>query len=292
MQMQTPKMYIPMGDAIIGFPADLKYLPGNTVVIQKGTTISITCRLNGLTEFPRWAAPNPQNVEVEDMRPQNGVYATELYISNISEEHNGQYECYRSFFQKKVFNIQVKVPTTNCSKFDEREFHIQYEKLQAANSIAVFSCKDENKKIVGSHMLICFSNGTWSDNPPRCQTMCPRLNESEGMYISYTDNSYEGSIALFHCLTPRVRTGVSHTTCWKGEWVDPMPTCTSMCPRLNESEGMYISYTDNLNEGSIAVFVCLPPTVITGVSHTTCRKGEWVDPVPTCTCELNFVIVK
>ncbi|GIY61486.1 protein lev-9 [Caerostris extrusa] len=35
--------------------------------------------------------------------------------------------------------------------------------------------------------------------------------------------------------------------------------------------------------GSTAAFQCLPPRVRTGVSHTTCRKGEWVDPVPTCT---------
>ncbi|GIY03799.1 hypothetical protein CDAR_288861 [Caerostris darwini] len=85
-------------DAILGFPDDLKYLNGNTVVIQKGATISITCRLNGLKEFPRWTAPNLQNVEV--------------------------------------------------------------------------------------------------------RAMCPHLNESEGMHISYTDNLNEGSIPAFHCLPP------------------------------------------------------------------------------------------
>ncbi|GIY00935.1 reverse transcriptase [Caerostris darwini] len=93
------EQYWIIGDAILGFPDDLKYLPGNTVVIQKGKTISITCRLNGLTEFPRWIAPNLQNVEV--------------------------------------------------------------------------------------------------------RAMCPHLNESEGMHISYTDNLNEGSIVAFHGLPPR-----------------------------------------------------------------------------------------
>ncbi|GIY83787.1 sushi, von Willebrand factor type A, EGF and pentraxin domain-containing protein 1, partial [Caerostris darwini] len=176
-------------------------------------------------------------------------------------------------------------PTINCSKFDEREFHIHYDKLQAVNSSASFSCKDKNKKVVGSNVLTCKPNGKWSGNPPRCQMTCPHLNASEGMYISYTDKLNEGSIAVFVCLPPKVRTGVSHKTCRKGEWVDPVPTCASTCPHLNVSEGMYISYTDNLKEGSIAVFVCLPPRVRTGVSHTTCRKGEWVDPVLTCAYE-------
>ncbi|GIY94345.1 hypothetical protein CEXT_441141 [Caerostris extrusa] len=60
------------------------------------------------TEFPKWTAPNLQNVEVRGIGPLDSVYTTDLYISNIREEHNGQYECYRCSFQKKVFNIQVK----------------------------------------------------------------------------------------------------------------------------------------------------------------------------------------
>ncbi|GIY68622.1 uncharacterized protein CDAR_287101 [Caerostris darwini] len=154
------------GDAILGFPDGLKYLPGNTVVIEKGAFIKITCRLN---EFPNWAAPNPRIVTVKDIWLTNGYRVGELFIYNIREEHNGQYECYWYTKQKKVFNIQVKVPTINCSKFDEREFHIHYDKLQAVNSSASFSCKDENKKVVGPNVLTCLIDGRWSGNPPRCQ---------------------------------------------------------------------------------------------------------------------------
>ncbi|GIY61484.1 uncharacterized protein CEXT_399921 [Caerostris extrusa] len=140
-------------DVIFEFPDDSKYLPGNTVVIRRGATISIACIALRLEEFPRWAAPNPQIVSVRSLQLYS-LYVIELHISNISEEHNGQYECYRSSFQKKVFNIQANVPTTNCSKFEEREFHVHYDKLQAANSSASFSFKDTNKKLVGrAHLL-------------------------------------------------------------------------------------------------------------------------------------------
>ncbi|GIY40026.1 hypothetical protein CDAR_197542 [Caerostris darwini] len=197
------------GDVIIRFPKDLRYLPANTLVIQKGATITITCLVNGFPELPRWAVPNPRIVSVRDISL-SGYPGRVLYISNISEQHNGQYECYRYINRKKVFNIQVKVPTRNCSKFDEREFHIHYEKLQAVNSSASFSCKDKNQKIVGPRTLTCMPDGRWSGNAPRCQTMFPHLNESEGMHISYTDNFNEGSIASFHCVFPRERTGISH----------------------------------------------------------------------------------
>ncbi|GIY31608.1 hypothetical protein CDAR_188191 [Caerostris darwini] len=158
---------IPEGDLIVMFPADFKYLPENTGVIRKGATITIICYVKGGNRFPEWAVPNPQNVEIEDYIWRLGaIHIRMLHISNITEEHNGQYGC-NSTFEKQVFNMQVKA-------------------------------------------------------------MCQHLNETEGMSISYNNNNlYEGSTAEFHCLFPRVRTGVSETTCRKGEWTDPVPTGTS-----------------------------------------------------------------
>ena len=60
--------------------------------------------------------------------------------------------------------------------------------------------------------------------------LCPTLQETEGMVITYNDDRKTRSTATFYCSLPRVLIGVSITTCkWNGEWADPMPVCESMC---------------------------------------------------------------
>ncbi|GIY29384.1 protein lev-9, partial [Caerostris extrusa] len=191
-------------DAILQFPNDSKYLPGNTVVIQKGAGMRITCRLIGLNEFPKWALPNPQIVRMTDIWLTNGYPGSELHISNIREQHNGRYECYGDPNRKKVFHIQVQNlngGTTTCFVLAEC---VEGEKN-------AFQCM----QITLFHIYAI-----------ERYLRCPRLNVSKGMHISYTSYLYEGSIAAFHCLLPMMRTGVSSTTCEEGEWVDPVPTCT------------------------------------------------------------------
>ncbi|GIY80309.1 protein lev-9, partial [Caerostris extrusa] len=85
---EYPECELPeTGEAILGFPPNSRYLPGNTISYL--------------------AVPNLQIVQIRDI-VLSGHPSRVLYISNISEQHNGQYECNRYPDRKKVFNIQVK----------------------------------------------------------------------------------------------------------------------------------------------------------------------------------------
>ncbi|GIY09637.1 hypothetical protein CDAR_303581 [Caerostris darwini] len=114
--------------------------------------------------------------------------------------------------------------------------------------------------------------------------MCPHLNESEGMHISYTDNFNEGSIASFHCVFPRERTGISRTTCRNGEWVDPMPTCTLLSCSLDSLFRIVpenvVPVMDNVTSDTLPFNYTLQLTCdgglrISGIETATCGSEGW-----------------
>ncbi|GFR27794.1 protein lev-9 [Trichonephila clavata] len=155
-------------------------------------------------------------------------YYNKLTITNIDQHHNGWYECLVTGFSPSDIFIQVINPVAaKCPKLEDGDFVIQYDNEQFVNSSAIFSCKGSNQKLVGSRVLTCMPNGQWSGYKPQCEKLCPEIPETEGMTITYTSDQSIGSLAVFHCFAPRVRTGVSRTTCEQnGEWKDPVPTCT------------------------------------------------------------------
>ncbi|GFT38807.1 protein lev-9 [Nephila pilipes] len=115
----------------------------------------------------------------------------------------------------------------SCPKLYDPDLLIEYDKEQSFNSSAFFSCKGPHLELVGTRVRTCMSNGQWSGFKPQCKKLCPKIPEVEGMTVSYNKGLSIGSVAAFHCFSPRARSGVPHTTCKQnGEWNDPIPVCT------------------------------------------------------------------
>ncbi|GBN16503.1 Sushi, von Willebrand factor type A, EGF and pentraxin domain-containing protein 1 [Araneus ventricosus] len=183
----------------------------------------------------------------------------------------------------------------NCSKFDDEDFVIFYDKEPSINSSAVFFCKDMNKKLEGSNIVTCLPNGKWSDDPPKCKSAptvkCPKFDDIE-LFILYDNGQDVNSIAVFFCTDKRKKLhGKNLVTCLpNGQWSGDPPKCKVTCPSIEETEGMRVFYTKNLDEGSIAAFLCSYPRTRFGVVWTTCKaNGEWTDPPPKCISSSCFL---
>ncbi|CAL1274371.1 unnamed protein product [Larinioides sclopetarius] len=226
-----------LGDTILQFEGEYTILPGGIIGVEEGKQLAIRCASIGKEEYPKLATSTPKTLLYSNYRDERGLFLSIVNISNAASQHNGKYFCYIKGFRASAFDIQViSQHSANsksvCSKFDDKDFIIHYDKEQAVNSTALFFCRDNHKKLNGQNAVTCLVNGQWSGGTPECKTVCPEIKETDGMSISYTKGVDEGSVAGFHCLEPRKRTGVPWTTCKEnGEWADPPAKCTlSSCP--------------------------------------------------------------
>ncbi|XP_055934523.1 sushi, von Willebrand factor type A, EGF and pentraxin domain-containing protein 1-like [Argiope bruennichi] len=277
-----------ISDTILQFEGDYTILPGGIVGVAKDKQLSIRCSPRAIMEgIPMWSTSITEQLLFSSYVEHSGRSVSMLNISNAAPHHNGQYLCYMQGYRPSTFEIQViSPPSVNCPKFEERDFNIYYENEQAVNSTAMFTCKDHNKKIDGPNIVICLSNGQWSGSPPKCKTVCPIIIETEGMSVSYTNGLDEGSVAGFHCLLPRIRSGVARTTCKaNGEWANPpakciLPSCTleqlfevvpeNVVPVMDDVTSDTLPYNFTLQ------LTCDNNMMLSGSNVAKCRQdGTW-----------------
>ncbi|GFY50648.1 protein lev-9 [Trichonephila inaurata madagascariensis] len=245
-----------------------KQLPGGIIGVEKGKSLSIICYSNGIEKYPLWAGPKDINrvTYSSDWEPYSSQYINQLIITNINQQHNGLYQCYLPGFNPSDIFIQVLNPeAAKCPKLEDDDLHIEYDNEQFVHSSAVFSCKGPNQKLIGSRILTCLPNGQWSGVKPLCEKLCPEIPETDGMAISYTANQNKGSIATFHCFSPRVRTGVSHTT---------LPTCLvdSLFRIAPENEVAAVS-SENVPFSSTVTLKCEGGLKLIGPDKAKCRNN-------------------
>ncbi|XP_078664090.1 E-selectin-like [Branchiostoma floridae x Branchiostoma belcheri] len=150
--------------------------------------------------------------------------------------------------------------------------------------VVTFSC-DTGYSLVGTSMLTCQADGTWSGDRPtcivvQCQTISPPLN---GMF-SPTDgaNTYQDQLR-FACDLAYVLVGAASITCQAdGTWSDNAPICSAVqCPPLaapaNGARTGSNSYQD------VVTFTCNLGYVLVGSASLTCQAdATWSGNVPTC----------
>ncbi|XP_033125717.1 CUB and sushi domain-containing protein 3-like, partial [Anneissia japonica] len=139
--------------------------------------------------------------------------------------------------------------------------------------------------LVGSTMVTCQSNGTWSDSPPTCQLVncgdpgTPTNGEKNG-----SDETY-GSTVTYVCDNGYNLIGTAMVTCQSdGTWSNSTPTCQIVdC----KHPGSPLNVTVDVNEttyGAIATYSCLPGySISSGNNWRTCGPdGSWTGIEPTC----------
>ncbi|GIY71775.1 protein lev-9 [Caerostris extrusa] len=144
---------------------------------------------------------------------------------------------------------------------------------------ALFSCKDRDKQRLGPRRIACLSNGSWSDSPPHCRKVCELLRETEGLRILYTHGLDEGSIAIFHCFAPKLRSGVSRATCKEGQWTDHPPTCTLPSCSLGKIFQVLPENVIPVLDGVVSDTLPFNFTL-----HLTCEEGLRLSGIDTAKC--------
>ncbi|GIY62532.1 protein lev-9, partial [Caerostris darwini] len=145
-------------DTVLEFRGHWNLLPKNYVGVEKGQWLNVKCISNGIARHPLWLVQNSSLVSTEkSIDNSTDQFINILKISNASEEHNGDYRCFVEGYRQTVFKVQVINPTENYS----------------------------SKIVVGHSTLTCLSNGQWSDNAPRCESVsgCPRPLKTEDIEL-------------------------------------------------------------------------------------------------------------
>ena len=140
------------------------------------------------------------------------------------------------------------------------------------------------------------SSGDWS---PTCrEVQCPTLLQpTNGSMIEYSANQKVGSNATFSCITRYALSSAAVLTCSRttkaaefGTWL-ARPTCSlAQCLAPSAPTNGTVTFSDSLNDGSIATYSCAAIYTLSGAATQTCAQnspgaatGSWTGSAPMCT---------
>ncbi|GBM50638.1 hypothetical protein AVEN_86331-1, partial [Araneus ventricosus] len=294
---EFPECVLPRaGDTILQFEGDHIILPGGIIGVAEGRHLSIRCFSVGIEDFPKWDTNINKQLMFSSYMDQNGHYISALNISNAASEHSGQYLCNTKGYRPFTFDIQViSPPSAKCSKFDDRDYIIHYDKEQAVNSTAIFFCKDDHKKLDGPNIVTCLLNGQWSSVPPICKiSSCPLdqlfdvvpanvVPVMEG--VASDTLPYNFTLRLI-CEDNMMLSGSDVAKCGQdGKWQVSSIQCISGCvlPRIENSELIIEPDKSFYRFGESVVLSCSTGYVLNSDAvRLMCLGTSWSENVPAC----------
>ncbi|XP_071388058.1 complement factor H-like [Centroberyx affinis] len=129
----------------------------------------------------------------------------------------------------------------------------------------------------------CLETGQWNAHFPNCSENCevPRIPASVRLTTRVTSRAMrQGSKLRFFCPRGQFLQGSAEVECLtNGQWSDYIPTCGAPvgCGRPPLLEGGDTKYSVKYlyDHGERVEYACQSYYVLDGLSHKTCRNGEW-----------------
>lgn len=113
------------------------------------------------------------------------------------------------------------------------------------------------------------------------QWSCPYLDNPD---YGYVEQTYEQ--AHYTCDDYYRILGNPDRRCENGKWTGSEPVCwdgvSIHCRDLLDPRNGFITYTDDLNNGSVVTHSCYDGFTLIGVRHRTCVNGAWTGSAPMC----------
>ncbi|GBM12353.1 Locomotion-related protein Hikaru genki [Araneus ventricosus] len=173
-----------------------------------------------------------------------------------------------------------------CPPLNSEDTHLRVESHNRTyGSRVMFSCPT-GYRLVGSPVIICLKNQTWSDTPPYCEAIeCePPLAPNNGRVLD-TGRYLTGDFLQFTCNAGFVLVGESITVCNdQGEWTFPPPICKPACEFPGEpAHGHVVPTKFHYDIGEMVTVECLHGFRVLGTPRLRCTStGHWSSPLAHC----------
>ncbi|GFR32918.1 CUB and sushi domain-containing protein 1 [Trichonephila clavata] len=173
-----------------------------------------------------------------------------------------------------------------CPPLNLEDTHLRAEAHNRTyGSRVMFSCPT-GYRLVGSPVIICLKNQTWSDSPPFCEAIeCePPLAPNNGRVLD-TGRYLTGDFLQFTCNAGFVIVGESITVCNdQGEWTFPPPICKPACEFPGEpAHGHVVPTKFHYDIGEMVTVECLHGFRVLGAPRLRCTStGHWSSPLAHC----------
>ncbi|KAF8781761.1 Complement factor H like protein [Argiope bruennichi] len=213
------------------------------------------------------------------------------YGSKVQNNDKIKFHC--RHFGYSRFNGVSEITCGNCRSWHSSEFpqcvnpQISYVE-HSGRSVSMLNISNAAPHHNGQYL--CYMQGYRpSTFEIQVITVCPIIIETEGMSVSYTNGLDEGSVAGFHCLLPRIRSGVARTTCKaNGEWANPPAKCICVAgcglPKTENSEMIIEPHKKFYRFGESVSLSCTSGYVLSSeVVRLMCLGTSWSETVlPEC----------
>ena len=155
----------------------------------------------------------------------------------------------------------------------------------AVGDVARYSC-NEGFGLVGVASRTCQSDGTWSDEAPRCAAGdCPSLTSPEHGTATTAQGTAVGAIAQFSCEEGYQLVGEPQRSCQADKtWSGDDPQCAAAdCGAPPPPDHGTVDTAAGTKLGAIAEYGCDTGYGLVGSASRTCQAdGAWSGDAPTC----------
>ncbi|CAH3145902.1 unnamed protein product, partial [Porites lobata] len=145
-----------------------------------------------------------------------------------------------------------------------------------------FFC-DKNYTLVGTDVIYCQANGSWSSSVPRCLANCRSPGDiNHGLKIG--NNYTHGKRVRYSCNLGYTLEGEAELTCVDGRWNTATPKCKAVeCGNPGKpTNGKQIVRKGYVYGGSVK-FVCDKNYTVVGTDVIYCQANRsWSSSVPRC----------
>nr|XP_015201270.1 PREDICTED: sushi, von Willebrand factor type A, EGF and pentraxin domain-containing protein 1 [Lepisosteus oculatus] len=140
-------------------------------------------------------------------------------------------------------------------------------------------------EVLGSSIMQCSANGSWTGTVPSCQPcLCQPPTIENGAALGNGHASVCGEEVQFQCEEGFKMLGPSKATCESGGvWSPGIPYCgESKCSSPPSVPNAIINGSSSIYPNAIT-YRCKPGFEMTGQSHLICKdSGVWSEPYPAC----------
>ena len=147
----------------------------------------------------------------------------------------------------------------------------------SVGSVATYRC-DTGFVLVGSSVVTCQNDGTWTDAPlcRAANTPCSEPPQVSNGYALF-DSVSIGAIATYECQDGYMLEGPKSVTCAAGGLWTPLPHCVEIrCPSPHRLLNGRVSFP-SLSVGSVSTFKCDEGFNLKGPEQIQCStKGKWL----------------
>ncbi|KAL4232577.1 hypothetical protein ACF0H5_007267 [Mactra antiquata] len=185
----------------------------------------------------------------------------------------------------------LDVPTTCSTLNAPTNGTVTLSDSYNVGSVAYYGC-DTGYSLSSTLNKTCLASGQWSaPNDPTCDldvpTTCSTLNAPTNGTVTLSDSYNVGSVAYYGCDTGYVLSNSNNKTCSaSGQWSPANnPSCDLIvsCSPLTAPGNGSVSYSDDYNQGSRAIYSCNSGFILTNFTSKECTStGMWstlLDPV-------------